>query len=120
MGGFIMENKIDSARAAQILSEVKPENAFFFNLSEGVFTGSGALNLSQLLEIIKIVELKSVEFHLRRGDFENWIGYLGDNVLAVRLAKVREAPLEGEPARERVANVIGKRIIYLKSLEAST
>jgi hypothetical protein len=114
-----MVNKIDKASASQILSEVKPENAFIFNISEGIFTGKTAQNLSQLFDIIKTVELKSVEFHLKRGDFERWIGDLGDNVLVMRLAKVREAPLEGEAVRERVANVIGKRINYLKSLEAS-
>lgn len=101
MEGFIKVNKIDKARAIQILSEVKPENAFFFNLGKGVFTGNSAWNLSQLFEIIKTVELKSVEFHLKRGDFEKWIGDLGDNILAMRLAKVREAPLEGELVRER-------------------
>jgi hypothetical protein len=65
-----MEYKIDKTRATQILSEVKPENTFFFNLSEGVFTGKVAQNLSHLFEIIKTVELKFVESHLRRGDFE--------------------------------------------------
>jgi hypothetical protein len=116
MEGFVMENIIDKARATQILSEVKPENAFLFYLSEGVSTGNSAQNLSQLFEIIKTVEIKSVEFHLKRGDFEKWIGDLGDNILVMRLAKVREAPLEGEVVRERVVNIIGKRINYLKSL----
>jgi hypothetical protein len=119
MEGFRMENETDSARATQILSEVKPENAFIFNLSEGEFTGKIAQNLSQLFEIIKTVELRSVEFHLKRGDFEKWIGDLGDNILAMWLAKVREAHLEGEVLRERVVNAIGKRINKLKSLEAS-
>ena len=114
-----MVNKIDKARATQILSEVKPENAFLFYLSDGVSTGNSAQNLSQLFEMIKTVEIKSIEFHLQRGDFEKWIRYLGDNILAMQIAKVRKMPLEGEKVREKVVDVIGKRIIKLKFLESS-
>jgi hypothetical protein len=37
----------------------------------------------------------------------------------MQIAKVRKMPLEGEKVREKVVDVIGKRIIKLKFLESS-
>lgn len=110
--------KIGKAEATKILLDVKPENAFVFSLGEGAFTGQSALNLSQLGEMLKTIDLKSIEFHLQRKDFENWIKYLGDNILVLQVAKIRKMPFDGE-IRGKLVEVIGKRIAKLKALESS-
>ena len=111
--------KIDKADAAKILSDVNPENAFQFYIDEGQFTGQSANNLSQLCELIKSVDVKSVEFHLHRGDFEKWVRFIGDNILSMQLAKNRNTLLEGEQLREKIVEIISRRIEKLKSLELS-
>ena len=111
--------KIGKAEAAKILLNVKPENAFLFSLGEGAFTGKSALNLSQLCEVLKTVDLKSIDFHLHRRDFENWIKYLGDNILALQMAKISKMPFDGEEIRRKIVEVTSKRIEKLKALEAS-
>jgi hypothetical protein len=111
--------KIGKAEATKILSDVKPENAFIFNINEETSTGQSALNLSQLCEILKIVDLSSIDFHLHRGDLENWIKFLGDNILVMQIAKIRNMPFDGEQTRGKIVEVINKRIEKLKALELS-
>jgi len=111
--------KIGKVEAAKILSDVKQENAFLFFLDEGQFTGKSAMNLSQLCEELKTVDLKSIDFHLHRKDFENWANYLGDNILTLQIAKIRKMPFDGEGIRGRIVEVISKRIEKLKVLESS-
>lgn len=105
----------EKAENARILADVKPENAFIFSTGEGSFTGRSAQNLSGLCEELKTVDLRSVEFHLYRKDFENWIRFLGDAALASQIAKIGDAPFDGERTRARLVDAIGKRIAHLLS-----
>jgi hypothetical protein len=108
------------AETVKTLSDVKPENAFLFALGEGSFTGKSAQNLDSLCEEMKTIDLKSVEFHLLRRDFESWIRYLGDDTLALQIAKIRNMPFDGEETRGMIVEVINKRINKSKSLESSS
>ena len=107
--------KSRKAVASKILSDVTPEAAFVFSTGEGSFTGVRAQNLISLYEELKNVDLRSVEFHLYRMDFENWIDYLGDDALALQIAKIRAMPFDGERTRVRVVEAVGKRIKQLSN-----
>jgi len=109
------EGVTEKAKAIPRLSEVKPENAFHFCLDVGSYTGKSASSLVQFGEILKSIDIKSIEFHLQRGDFEKWIRFLGDNALALQLARIRKRPLEGEKLREKICDAVRKRIEKLKS-----
>jgi hypothetical protein len=98
-----------------ILSEVKPENAFHFFSEVGIYTGISALSLPQFSEILKTVDVKSIEFHLQRGDFEKWIRFLGENILALQLARIRKKAPQGEILREKICDVVSKRVEKLRS-----
>jgi hypothetical protein len=98
------------AEAAKILADVSPESAFAFSTGEGSYTGVRAQNLISLYTELKTIDLRSVEFHLSRKDFENWIRYLGDKTLAHQIGMIGSEPFEGEQTRERVIEAIGKRI----------
>ena len=50
-----------------------------------------------------------IEFHLSRGDFENWISSLGDIELARRLRLIREKNLTGEALKEKLHIAIRTR-----------
>jgi hypothetical protein len=109
------ESVTEKAKSIQALSEVKPENAFHFYSDIGSYTGKSASSLVQFGEILKSIDIKSIEFHLQRGDFEKWIRFLGDNALALQLARIRKRPLEGEKLREKICDAVSKRIAKLKS-----
>ncbi len=112
-------NDLERAKAAKILSDVKPDDAFLFSMGEGAFTGKSAQNLNNLCEVLNTVDLKSIEFHLHRRDFENWIEYLGDEILALQIGKIRIMQFDGEQTRAKIVDVIRKRIEKLKALASS-
>jgi hypothetical protein len=55
------------------LKSVPREKAFYFFTSIGNYTGESASSLKEFMEKINEVNVKSLEFHLYRGDFEKWI-----------------------------------------------
>jgi hypothetical protein len=109
------ENVTEKAKDIPILSEVKPENAFHFYSEVGSYTGKSASGLNQFGEILKTIDIRSIEFHLQRGDFEKWVRFLGDNILALQLARIRKKAPEGEKLREKICDVVSKRINKLSS-----
>ena len=58
---------------SKILKTLPREKAFYFFTSIGNYTGESAASLKEFMEKINQVNVKSLEFHLYRGDFEKWI-----------------------------------------------
>lgn len=57
---------------------------------------------------------KSLEFHLQRRDFENWIsGALGEDELAKQVTKIRESNSTGKELRERLILIVSRRLEQL-------
>ena len=54
-----------------ILRELLKNENFYFFSSIGNYTGEAATSFKEFLDKIREVEVKSLEFHLYRGDFEN-------------------------------------------------
>ena len=62
-----------------------------------------AKTLGEFYEDIKQVSVDSLEFHLYRGDFENWLKTVLKNALfAGEFAKMRKAELKGENLRKEI------------------
>jgi len=57
----------------RILRKLSRENAFYFFTSIGNYTGENATSLEEFVNKVREVNLKSLEFHLYRGDFEKWV-----------------------------------------------
>ena len=111
-----------SARGRAIIGELNPvpqEKGFFFNTEENVSTGQVALSLKDFLDIVKTVDVRSLEFHNRRGDFENWIkGVLNDDELAKDVSSLRDENVSGEALREKLSEAIGRNCRMIISLTA--
>jgi hypothetical protein len=86
----------------KILDRTLPERAFYFYSGIGQFTGLSSDNLADFCDKIRSVDIRSVEFHLARGDFEAWIRDLGDTGLERRLRLIREMALTGDALRRRL------------------
>jgi hypothetical protein len=112
--GETLANKILKNVASNILRSVPPQNAFYFYRAIGAPTGAAARNLADFLGIINTIDLASLQFHLGRGDFENWVKMLGDNTLAKQLADLKEKKLRGEDLRLQVVDIVKARLDSLQ------
>jgi hypothetical protein len=112
--GETLANKILKNVASNILRSVPPQNAFYFYRAIGAPTGAAARNLPDFLGIINTIDLASLQFHLGRGDFENWVKMLGDNTLAKQLADLKEKKLRGEDLRLQVVDIVKARLDSLQ------
>lgn len=93
------------------------EKAFYFFTSIGNYTGESAASLKEFMEKINHVNIKSLEFHLYRGDFEKWIGEaLEDKELAVKLRDLRSLNCFGAVLRERLQDLVTKRYEELSNV----
>jgi hypothetical protein len=107
-GAKIME------KSESVLKPVSADKAFYFFTSIGNYTGKSASSLKEFAEKVKEVDLKSLDFHLRRGDFEKWAsGVLKDEELAKQLNELRETSLQSDNLREQLHSIIWQRISQL-------
>jgi alpha-amylase len=105
---------------ARILGTLTQEKAFFFYVDVGKPTGDSATSLSDFCTQINAVPLASLSFHLRRGDFENWIkNALGDTELANYVAKIRKTKTAWKrenTLRKKLYSVLRERVVELQDL----
>jgi DNA-binding Lrp family transcriptional regulator len=92
------------------IAPVPKEAAFHFYTGFGQPTGFSAESLKDFYEIVKRVAAEALDFHLYRGDFENWIkAALKDERLTDELAILKNAALKGEELRQEILKAIAKR-----------
>jgi len=72
--------------------------------------GKRASNLYQFRDVLKTVDIRSIEFHLYREDFEKWLRFIGVNPLASDLERIRKDGLRGELLREKICDAVDKRL----------
>ena len=97
------------SEASRILRKHPRENAFFFFTSVGNYTGENASSFKEFLETIMKIDVKSLEFHLHRGDFEKWVSeILGDKELAEELGTLRSLQPAGDTLRSQLVLISKK------------
>jgi len=106
--------------SSRVLRSVLREEAFYFFTSIGNYTGQSASSLDEFLQKIKDVDIKSLEFHLFREDFEKWTAQtLGDDRLAGEIKILRGQKVVGNALRDRLYFVVSRRLKELKGGSAS-
>ena len=102
---------------SRILRVLPREKAFYFFTSIGNYTGESASSLREFVQKINSINVKSLEFHFYRGDFERWIAdALEDNILAEELKKIQKLNLKGESLRAEIYKTVLKRYMGLNKL----
>jgi predicted transcriptional regulator len=101
--------KVDQKLAICILSAVPTEKAFHFYNDFNQYSGIHANSLQDFVDKIQKIDLKSIEFHLPRKDFELWIRSLGDLELSKKMELLRMAQLSGENLRKKVYETVKYR-----------
>jgi hypothetical protein len=95
---------------SKILKAVPREKAFYFFTSIGNYTGVSAASLKEFMERINDVNVKSLEFHLCRGDFEKWVAeVLQDQELAGEVRRLQRSNLAGDALRSQLGATVSRR-----------
>ena len=114
-----VESKTDSNLYSNILRIVPPNYAFYFFTDIGQYTNRCSACLADFCNAVQIIDVKSVEFHFKRGDFAKWIREsLGDKELANEIEGVNKT-IRGEELRTRIHQTLEARLTKLKKLQAS-
>ena len=93
----------------RILRTVSREKAFYFFTSIGNYTGLSGASLKEFLDRINVVDAKSLEFHLYRGDFERWASeVLQDEELVREVKRLQRFSLSGEALRNQLSLTVSK------------
>jgi hypothetical protein len=91
------------------LREVPPNEGFYFYIAEHLPAGISAYSLREFLEKLRTVEAASIDFHFYRGDFEKWIGMLGDGYLSRQIGESKEKSPTGEELRSQLIKKVKSR-----------
>ncbi len=108
--------RIDKKLALSILGSLPLEKAFHFHTGVSRYLGVYANSLKDFADKIQKIDLKSIEFHLPRRDFELWIRDLGDPELSKKISLVRIASLSGDNLRKEVYETVKSRYEELAKL----
>ncbi len=111
--------KVERDEAANILKTVTPDDAFTFYRDYGQPLGVTSKSLDELAASMKTIEPSSIKFHVEEGDFENWFTMLGDKMLAVQVAALRDKKISPDKLRKKVSLMVNKRVEQLHKIASS-
>ncbi|UCE95915.1 MAG: hypothetical protein JSV51_09505 [Candidatus Bathyarchaeota archaeon] len=107
---------MNGARSSRVLRTLTRDKAFYFFTSIGNYAGESAASLEEFVKKILDVSIKSLEFHLYRGDFERWIaGTLEDSALANKIEQLKTLKPIGIDLRDRLYLLVSKHCENLKT-----
>lgn len=107
--------------ARKVFEPLPQDKCFMFYAGMGPdnFTQISACSLSGFVEKAKRVSIKSLEFHLPRGDMANWFrDVFGEDELAAEITLIGKAKLQGEALRNRILDIVDARIKKLTSAKS--
>jgi hypothetical protein len=108
--------QITKEKATAILAYSPHDKAFSFYLDIGKPLNMHAHNLRDFANKIEKVDIASLEFHVKRGDFEAWFEALGDVELAKKAALLKQKNVAGEDLRMQLHEIVKQRYIALAKL----
>ncbi len=107
-GGFGITDRGRLALKAE--TPVDSNKRFHFYLELDRPTGDAAGSIKEFHDIAQKVNAGSLEFHLCRGDFENWFSdVVGDPEFSAELAILKKRNLMNEDLRTTIAQAIENR-----------
>jgi alpha-amylase len=126
---FAVYSKVLSDLEARVMSELeKPElsakrilrrlpagGGFTFFYAFDRPTEWTVHSLDEFYSTLEVVSLKSIRFHIKRGDFERWLRQVvGDQELADEMVEISNEKLTGKELRKRILGIVKARIGELK------
>jgi len=88
---------------------------FYRGVGEENFTGIKAWSLLGFLQAIQRIDIRLIEFHNQKGDFEKWATTsLRDEKMGKKLEQIRTSNVQGEELRRNLMATIQSRLTDLK------
>jgi hypothetical protein len=111
---------LDKAVISKILRTVQSNEGFHFFRAPGDSTGKTATSLADFVEKLRTVDIRSVNFHFPRQDFEKWLrDVIGDAELSRRIGRIRKET-HGEKLRSEIIQAVKGRLDELKGMQTKT
>jgi hypothetical protein len=106
----LRKSKPKDQRIQKILSTFPEGKEFLFYNSLEEFTGQKATSLADFVNKLERIDLRSINFHQARKDFETWIrDVAGDPELALKLDRIDKC-LQGEALRVEILRQLRLRL----------
>ena len=84
---------------------------FYFFIDVGHYTGVYAISLMDFYTKLRSLDKKSIDFHLKRGDFQNWIRDIGGFTSLVHdLDRLIKRGLDVEALRVRLITLLQRAL----------
>ena len=97
-------------KALKISTQISEETAFHFYVGVDKPLGFSARSIEEFYRLVKQACSDALDFHLYRGDFENWLRQVVcDDGLAGEAADFKAAGLNGENLRKALLKAIDSR-----------
>ena len=94
-----------------LLNGWSKQRGFYFYIDESTPLGLVAKGYKDFHEAVQRVSEVSLEFHLKRGDFDKWFEQVfGDEELADSIRQLRERRLKGVALKTALASLVQRRI----------
>jgi DNA-binding Lrp family transcriptional regulator len=107
-GGFGITEK--GKTALKTVAPIAGNLSFSFYLAVDKPTGMSAGSIKEFFDVILKVAADSLEFHLYRGDFENWFKTaVSDASFSEELTNIKKMDLKGEELRKAIAKALELR-----------
>ncbi len=106
---------VKNSRNRQSLRDVPFESGFHFCTDGGYYTGISALSLCDFIEKLKTIDEDSIDFHIKRRDFQKWVrDVFGDEELAWAIDRISDS--EGNLRRQQLIDTVNSHVNYLVSV----
>lgn len=99
----------------RILRTVPYQEGFRFSRGFSDYTGQVATSLEEFVDMLRNVDVKSVDFHMERQDFENWVRIIFGDEELVQIIH-RRSIFGGENLRKELIDAITAHLDQLKKM----
>jgi hypothetical protein len=117
IGSGVKKSVPNKDSISKSLRSVAEQEGFHFYIAIGEPTGETAVSLADFVEKMEAVDVRSVNFHYSRKDFEKWIReVIGDAELASRLGRIgrMRMGIQYEALRNEMIRVVKVRLSEIK------
>ena len=112
----VKKPSLDKTTVSRIMRTLPRNEGFHFYKGPGESTGKVATGLADMAEKVRIVDIRSINYHFKRREFEKWVrDNLGDVELSRRFGRI-DRETHGEKLRNEIVTLIKTRLEELKDM----
>jgi len=112
----VKKKTLEKVTVSRIMRAITRHEGFHFFKEQGDSTGKIATSLVDFAKKLEALDVRSVNFHFKRRDFEKWIrNIIGDTEVSTNISRIREDS-HGEKLRNELLQIVRGRLEELTNL----